>query len=494
MVERASLIATLAEPPEDGTFAALPPEVDWLELRADLVGEIPAAWLRERFPGRLLYTLRSRGEGGGFEGSLARRRERLAAAAADFDRVDLEAERDLHDGLLSTVPPAQRVLSWHGTGRETSQLERQFQAMAQVPAALYKLVPFARESSEEVAALELLVDLGRRDVLCFAAGESGVWTRYVAPYLGAPVLYAAATAVTGAPGQPTAAKICRDYPFPALPPVDALYGIVGHPVSHSLSPRLHNGAYRALGIPALYLPFGPPSFADFWLEVVEGNLLGAFAPLAGLSVTAPYKSAAAAVAGAVSPLAQSIDSVNTLVVREGVWEGESTDPRGVVGALEAAGVELRGRRAAVVGCGGAGRAAAAGLAHAGAETVLVNRTPEKGEQVAAAMHLPFEPLADFDPRGWHVLVNATSLGHASDDALPFDPSDLPAGATVLDLVYGERPTALLERVRERGLTGVDGREVLLHQAVDQFRLMTGRELPVELARELLGLPSPRRAA
>jgi 3-dehydroquinate dehydratase / shikimate dehydrogenase len=494
LVERASLIATLAEPPDDGVLASLPPAVDWLELRADLCGEVPASWLRERFPGRLLYTLRSRGEGGGFEGSLARRRERLAAAAADFDRVDLEAERDLHDALLSAVPAEQRVLSWHGSGRDTPQLERQFQAMAQVPAALYKLVPFARESSEEVAALELLVDLGRRDVLCFAAGESGVWTRYLAPYLGARVLFGAATEKAGAPGQPTVTRICRDYPFPELPPIDALYGIVGYPVSHSLSPRLHNGAYRALGVPALYLPFGPASFADFWLEVVEGSLLPALAPLCGLSITAPYKSAAAAVAGAVSPLAQSIDSANTLVLRDGVWEGESTDPQGVVAALRAAGIETRDRRAAVIGCGGAGRAAAAGLEHAGAATTLVNRTVEKGEQVAGALHLPFQALAEFDPARWDIVVNATSLGHQVGDALPFDPRDLAPGATVLDLVYGEQRTALLDRAAALGLAAVDGREVLLFQAVDQFRLMTGRELPVDLARELLGLPAPRRAA
>ena len=273
MGERASLIATLAEPPDDGVLAALPRSVDWLELRADLCGEVPAAWLRERFPGRLLYTLRSRGEGGAFEGSLARRRQRLAAAAADFDWIDLEAERDLHDALLQEVPAEKRVS--RGTGRTRgSQLERQFQTMAQVPAALYKLVPLARESSEEVATLELLVDLGRRDVLCFAAGESGVWTRYIAPYLGAPILLGAASAKAGAPGQPTVAKIARDYPFPELPPVDTLYGIVGNPVAHSLSPRLHNGAYRALGIAALFVPFGPSSFADFWLEVVEGSVLG----------------------------------------------------------------------------------------------------------------------------------------------------------------------------------------------------------------------------
>jgi shikimate 5-dehydrogenase len=160
----------------------------------------------------------------------------------------------------------------------------------------------------------------------------------------------------------------------------------------------------------------------------------------------------------------------------------------------------------VIGSGGAGRAAAVGLQRAGALTVLVNRTVETGLRVAEALRVPFEPLADFDPGRWDIVVNATSLGHGADDELPFDPAALAPGAAVIDLVYGERPTVLLERVLAQGATGVrdlvavpdlvavDGREVLLFQAVDQFRLMTGRELPVDLARQLLDLPASRRAA
>jgi shikimate dehydrogenase len=124
--------------------------------------------------------------------------------------------------------------------------------------------------------------------------------------------------------------------------------------------------------------------------------------------------------------------------------------------------------------------------------VLVNRTEEKGRTVAEALHLPFEPLAEFDPARWDIVVNATSLGHRDSDAMPFDPERLACGAAVVDLVYGEQPTALLERVSELGLSGVDGREVLLHQAVDQFRLMTGREFPIDLGRELLALPTDAR--
>lgn len=495
MSQSASLIATLTDPPDELDLESLPAAVDWLELRADLAGEIPAAWLRERFSGGLLYTLRSRAEGGGFEGSLPRRRERLSVAARDFDRVDLEAGRDLAEPLLEQVPAHKRVLSWHGRGREKSRLETIFRRMDDVGAALYKLVPLASEAGDEVAPLELLADLQRDDVIAFAAGPSGVWTRFVAPFLGARVLYGAWGRRAGAPGQPGIERICHDYPFPAMPRVEALFGIVGNPVAHSLSPRLHNGAYRVLGIPALYLPFAPSSFADFWLEVVEGGLLPAVGlPIQGLSVTAPYKSAAAAVAGALSPLAQTIDSANTLVVREGVWEGETTDPRGVVAALDAAGVGVRGKRAAVVGCGGAGRAAAAGLSVQGAETVLVNRTPERGREAAGMLQLPFVALQDFDPGGFAIVVHATSAGHEADEALPFDPQGMRKGATLVDLVYDDVPTPLLARARELGVRTVDGREVLLFQALDQFRLMTGRELTAELGRELLGLAAPEVVA
>ena len=465
MGERASLIATLAEPPDDGVLAALPRSVDWLELRADLCGEVPAAWLRERFPADFstpcaaaARAARSRARSrGGANGSPRRRRTSTGSTSKPSAISTMRCCRRCR--------PRSACVSWHGPGREASQLERQFQTMAQVPAALYKLVPLARESSEEVAALELLVDLGRRDVLCFAAGESGVWTRYIAPYLGAPILLGAASAKAGAPGQPTVAKITRDYPFPELPAVDTLYGIVGNPVAHSLSPRLHNGAYRALGIAALFVPFGPSSFADFWLEVVEGNVLGAFAPLGGLSITAPYKSAAAAVAGAMSPLAQSIDSANTLVLREGVWEGETTDPQGVIGALAAAGIEPRGRRAAVVGCGGAGRAAAAGLKQRGRRDGAGQSDGGEGSRRRRRALAPVRAAR---------RVRSGAVGHRRQRHLARPRRGRPARRSIRSVwrrarrwstwsTASGRPRCSIACASSAAI-GVDGREVLLHQA------------------------------
>ena len=268
-----------------------------------------------------------------------------------------------------------------------------------------------------------------------------------------------------------------------------VFALVGDPVQHSLSPRLHNGLYRELGIEAVYLAFEVEDFGSFWLEVVEGGVLERLGmPLTGLSVTMPHKEIALAVAGASSPLAARVGAANTLVRRRGVWEAETTDPEGVVRALEGRGVTVGERRVVVVGVGGAGRSAAVGLAQAGATVELANRTTSRGLEVAERLGMPFVDLQDLDEARYDVLVNATPLGRQAQDPVPFNPERAREGATVVDMAYsGGEATALAAAAGACGLRVVEGREILLGQAGSQFRMMTGLDMPLPEARRLLGL-------
>lgn len=485
---RAYVVASLTRHPASET--SVPDEASaWaLEWRADLLGEPSPDDVVTSHGRASIYTLRSASEGGRGPDAPLERAKRLALAAKSHDLVDLEAERDLDPALLDQIAPEQRIVSWHGPAASSVELRSRFEAMAEAPARWYKLVPAADRPSDGLEPLALLEALGRDDVIAFASGEAGTWTRLLAPRLGAPVVFAQAQAEPAAPGQLTLAALRDDYGLPDLPPVSKLFGIAGRPVLHSLSPRLHNLMFRAQGLDRLYVPFHVPAFGDFWLDLVESGRLDALGfELCGLSVTAPFKEIAVAVAGAVSPRAERIGAANSLAKRGEVWEADSTDPDGVVAPLLARGVPVHDLRAAVVGAGGAGRAALEGLLDEGAEVTLTNRSRTRGRKVAAELGVEFVALAEFEPDRYDLLVNATPLGVDEAD-LPFDLSRLGRSAVVVDLVYlHDGETALTRALRDSGRLVVDGREVLLYQAVSQFEWMNGRKFDLDAARAALGL-------
>jgi len=481
-----AVIASLTDAPEPGRLEELASQADILEVRADLFEPLDLATWRRAFPGRWLYTLRSREEGGKDSRSPAERRELLHRAALEYDLVDLE-QADLEPETLEVVPVEKRLLSWHGSPSGFDELQRSAHRLLETPAHWYKVVIWADSSGPSRWPLVLLGGLGRDDVIAFAAGEPGRWSRLVAPMLGSPAVFTAAGPVAAASGQPPVEQLHRDFCWPLPEEISWLFGVVGNPVAHSLSPYLFNRALRELEIPALYVPFHVENFGEFWLDLVEEEV-GAESgySLRGLSVTAPDKRIAMAVAGATSPLTERIGSANTLVNREGVWEADSTDAEGVLGPLRRRQVVVRGLRAAVLGAGGAGRAAAFALASAGAEVEMFNRGAERGARAAAELKLPCLPWGDFDPSAFDIVAQATPLGRSADDPLPCEPTEMKPDAIGLDLVYlREGPTPWVAALRAADRTGIDGREVLLHQAIPQFAAMTGQEIPSALVGEFL---------
>ena len=472
---RASLIATLFEPPSpDGAeLTALPDSVEWLEVRADRVGDIDPEWLRDHFKGRLLYAFRTE------DCTASNRPERLKNAARFYDRIELEVETDTAEELLEVVPVEKRLLSWYGRASDLSQLNDRFTHVSSVPAAAYKIVTTASTITEEFLPLSLLKSLDRTDTIAFSIGPLGFWNRLVALHLGAPAIFGLVTGGSAADMEPSIGKLIADYGLPEVSPAKELFAIIGSPIFHSLSPRLHNASYRALNHAALFVPLRVDSFAEFWREFVTSRKLDEFGmPINGMTVASPHKEEAVLTAKTVSGMVQQTEAANILVRNNGWWTADTTDPDVVYS------VSVKEKRAAVIGCGGAGRAIAAALVQSGAGVTLINRGAERGEHAAALLGLPYIPLREFDAEGYDIVVNATPVGRDTDEA-PFEVDRLNNEAVVIDLVYGSRPTPLVGTTRARQQLAIDGRDVLVTQVSRQFRLMTGKDMPIPQIMKIL---------
>jgi len=485
---KASLIASLiTDPsPSGAELAALPGSVNWLEVRADLVGDLDPDWLRSHFKGRLLYSLRSQSEGGACADSLDQRHRRLTNAARVFDRIELEGARDLTPELLSAIPVEKRQISWHGPANGLAELKERFSQLSSVPAQSYKLVNRAEGIGDELMSLCLLKSLQRSDTISYSIGPLGFWSRVVALQLGAPAIFGLVPNGRVQPAKPTINKLIEDYGLPTLRPVTKLFAIIGNPIFHSLSPRLHNAAYRAMNYPALFVPLHVDSFSEFWHQVVEGTAFKSLdLPFAGLTVASPHKESALLTARQISPIARGAESVNILVRQNGHWNADTTDPDIVFMANRERGIQMTHKRAAVIGCGGAGRAIAVALDQAGADVTLINRGPERGNHAAELLGLPYIPLREFDAGGYGIIVNATPVGRDDDD-VPFKLERMDEEVVIIDLVYGSRVTPLVANSLAREQIAIDGRDVLVTQVLRQFRIMTGKEMPVGVALEALG--------
>ena len=465
------------------SFPPLPPEVRWLEVRADLAGDLEPAWLRQKFSGALLYVLRNADD--------ANRHARLLhAARAGYDFIEL-CPQDLVPELLDAIPPQRRVLAWYGPAAGLAPLRVRWRQLVEHEARMYRFVTFARTPGDAVDALRLIRQLDRRDVVAYAEGQDALWTRVVAPQFGAPCVFGAVDESALDEGVPSVAQLVADYGFPQVVPADELFAIAGNPVYRSLSPRLHNAAFRALGRRALYVPLHVRRFGVFWRELVQSGALDELGlPLNAICVVSPHKEVALCAAKAKTPVVQRARSSNFFIRNGDDWTADTTDPEGVIVTLRERGVDVRAQAVAVVGCGGSGRAVAAAFQAAGAEVTLVNRGLDRGSLAMHLLRLPFLPLAGFCAERFSIVVNATPVGR-DGSATPFVIGDLRDDAVVVDLVYGREPTPLVASRRAAGLLAIDGTEVLMTQARAQFRLMTGEEMPEALARQVLGFEDAR---
>jgi shikimate dehydrogenase len=257
-------------------------------------------------------------------------------------------------------------------------------------------------------------------------------------------------------------------------------GVCGWPVAHSRSPAMQNAALAAAGLHDwryLHLPLPPELFAET-VRALPG------AGFRGVNVTIPHKEAAIALADTASEAARAIGAANTLTFEDGTIEAENTDWTGLLDAMP----DPAGKTALVLGAGGAARAAVYALLRAGAADVAVwNRTPERARTLALALGA----RAVERPTAADIVVNCTSVGLAETEstfkALPLQADDWGVGSCVVDMVYREGDTRLLEAARTRGAVVIGGLEILIAQGAASFERWTGRSAPRQAMREAVGV-------
>ncbi len=258
-------------------------------------------------------------------------------------------------------------------------------------------------------------------------------------------------------------------------------GVIGDPVTHSLSPAIHNAAFAACGLDWVYVALPVPRGRG-GAAVAAARDLG----LAGLNVTMPHKADVAAACDELTPDAAALASVNTVVIGPGGRAlGASTDGEGFLAALAGDGIEVAGRPVLVLGAGGAARAVVLALGRAGAAVTVAARRPEAAE-TAAGLAPGAKAMVVGDVAGlggaYEVVVNATPVGMAGE-APPLDTSRLGPGQAVVDLVYHPAETPLLAAARAQGARTQNGLPMLVHQAALAFALWTGVDAPLAVMRE-----------
>lgn len=440
---------------------------DMVELRLDGVSNLDVAGALQGRRVPAVVTCRPAWEGGRFDGTEHERVHILSRAlelGAEVVDVEWRATQQSSADFAGIVrrDPARVVVSSHDFEGVPRDLEDRVRAMRGVGAASIKVAVLVSRLSETLP----LKDIGGvGDAVVIGMGEAGVPTRLLAAHYGSKWTYAGRGV---APGQIPAETMADDFHFFRIGPETRIFGVVSTNAMHSLSPVMHNAAFEAAGIDAVYVPLRACDFDDF---LSYASAMG----VEGASITIPFKLDALRAAKPADRLTQTVGAANTLRRDGQGWQATNTDVDGFLTPLDAVfGTRLRNARAAVLGAGGSARAVVAALRSRGVLVTVYARRPEQAQQLAQELDAS---AGEWPPPAgsWDVLVNCTPLGGAGKrDESPL-PRDVVSGPLVYDLTYGAGPSALLRDAKAAGALTIDGLPMLVAQAERQFEWWTGQK-------------------
>jgi 3-dehydroquinate dehydratase/shikimate dehydrogenase len=461
-----------------------------------------------------IITCRAADEGGDFEGPEQRRLELIASVAGletppRYLDVELTAfERDaqfrgrirhLLEQSTSSDGATRLILSAHDFHGRPRDLLQKIEAMSNEPVCgVMKIAWHARSLRDNLEAFELL-RARHKPLIALCMGQFGLMSRVLAGKFGGFLTFASdhATEVT-APGQPTIEELKQVFRFDHIKPTTKVYGVIGWPVEHSRSPQYHNAGFEGIGFDGVFLPLPiPPEYEHFkatvsaLIDLDDLNFRGA-------SVTIPHKENLVRLArdrgGRLDEMSEMIGAANTLMVgSDGALECANTDGPAAIDAL-CAGMsiveaQLRGKRIAILGAGGAARSIVAALCDMGSSVTIFNRNRARAEQLVADLgcdnkskkHVFVGDLTSLQHERFDIYINCTPIGMSGGSApkespLPSD-APLDQSSVVMDAVYSPPRTPLIQQAEMRGAHIVYGSEMFTRQAARQFELWTRTTMP-----------------
>ena len=458
-----------------------------VELRIDWLARVPELnrLLNDR-PTPTIVTCRRKEDYGRWKGSEEERITLLRSAiVAGVEYVDLEAD------IAKKIPRygnTKRIVSYHNFDGTPENLESIHQELSDCDPDVVKIVTTANSPVDGVRMLNLVAQ-SNIPTAGFCMGEFGLFTRVLCGKFGSPFTYASFSSERElAPGQLSFKDMVEIYRYDSINFETQIFGVIGDPVGHSLSPIIHNSALEADEINAVYLPFRIPKHV--LAESVQAlKDIG----VKGFSVTIPHKEAVGSFAHHRDEAVRACGAANTLYASPtGAWTAANTDYDAAMATLRIGlgniddKTSLDGKRVLMLGAGGVARAIGLGVLRAGAALSLTNRTRERGEQLAKELGCQFVQWENRGSEYADVLINCTPIGmHPDVNSTPFQDNWLREGMLVFDTIYTPENTLLLKQARERGCKTASGLEMFVRQAGVQYECFTQKAAPLDQMRGTL---------
>jgi 3-dehydroquinate dehydratase / shikimate dehydrogenase len=443
----------------------------------------------------VLFTLRPADQGGMRDVRVAERLkfwERVLAKPPVGSIIDIEAEPAM--AMAVRTNDVGRIVSWHDFKGVPADLNASFDVLATaLEADIVKIAVTAAEITDTIGVWKL-IDRARetgKKVIPIAMGEAGKWTRVLGLAHGAYLTYASLD-IGGetAPGQVTAEQLAKLYRVRDLDLDTKVFGILGDPVSQSLSTFMHNPAFVSEGVNGVFIPFLIHDIDAFMRRMVRASTREIDLNFGGFSVTMPHKQSIMKHLDEIDPTAAQIGAVNTVKIRDdGTLIGFNTDAHGFITPLKKSYGDLVGARAAVFGAGGASRACIFALLAEKAEVVLFVRNVSKASLLSEEFGVPVRPIDNFlsskDRQGFDILVDATPIGMSgpTEHQSLFTSEELKGVKFVYDLVTKPYDTPIIREAKAAGIPTLGGLEMLVAQGAKQFKIWTGCDAPVEQMKE-----------